>query len=341
MHDETHARKQDHIRINVEGTPLSTLTNGFERYRFLHNALPECALDDIDLRTTAFGRPLDAPILISCMTGGTDEAHRLNGILADAAERFGFAMGLGSARLLLQKPDLEPYFGLRERLRTRPLLANIGAVQLNYDVTPADCARLVDTLQADALVVHLNSLQEAVQPAGQTNFRNLIKKIGRLCDASRVPVVVKEVGWGIAVREVEALRAVGVSAVDLAGAGGTSWSEVERMRQPDAHVQRVAAHFTDWGIPTACALADLRAIDRETFVIASGGIAHGVDAAKALALGANLVGIAGPFIRAAAKSPGALTDYARELVDTLRIAMFGIGAVTLDDVRYTERLQPA
>ena len=328
MHDDTHARKGDHIRINVERKPQSTLANGFERYRFLHNALPECALADIDLRCSAFGRELAAPILISCMTGGTEEAHRLNVMLADVAETYGFAMGLGSARLLLQEPQLAPYFRLRERMPTRPLLANIGAVQLNYDVTPDDCARLVDMLQADALVVHLNTLQEAFQPAGQTNFRRLIEKIGRLCETSSVPIVVKEVGWGIAPQEVEALRAAGVHAVDLAGAGGTSWSEVERMRQPDEHVQRVAGHFTDWGIPTAEALARLRAIDRETFTIASGGIASGVDVAKAIALGADLAGIAGPFIRAAAKSSDDIAAYARELVDTLRIAMFGIGVTT-------------
>ena len=215
------------------------------------------------------------------------------------------------------------------------LVANLGAVQLNKGYGIDECRRLVELLRADALALHLNSLQEALQPEGDTCFGGLLAKIAAVCARAEFPIVVKEVGWGIAARDVRALFDAGVAAVDLAGAGGTSWSEVERHRIAEPWRARVAGEFAGWGIPTARALIDARRAAPARTLIASGGIRHGLDVAKALALGADVAGIAGPFLRAASESAEAARDLARELHETLRIAMFCTAARTPRDLRGT------
>ncbi len=336
----TGARKAEHLRINVERDVRSKgVTNGFEAYRLIHRALPEIDLDAVDTCTTFLGRTLSAPFLISCMTGGTPAARRINRRLARVAQQAGFAMGLGSARALLEDPAHLASFDVRALAPDVPLLANLGAVQLNYGYTAERCARLVATLGADALVLHLNPLQEALQPEGDTRFAGLLTAIGDLVRALPVPVVVKEVGWGIGPHAVRALAAAGVAAIDVAGAGGTSWSEVERHRIGTPWRARVAAAFAGWGIPTARALADARTAAPQAVLIASGGIAGGIDAAKALALGADLVGIAGPFLRAADAGSRPAETLARELVAVLRIAMFCCGAPNLRALR--DCIEPA
>lgn len=325
----TPSRKAQHLRINIErdvsGKGVAT---GFDAYRFAHRALPEIDLADVDPSAEIFGRGLAAPILISCMTGGTPEAARINRCLARVAQARGLAMGLGSGRALLESPDSLTTFDVRAEAPNIALFANLGAVQLNKGYGAADCKRLVDLLDADALVLHLNPLQEALQPEGDTCFSGLLARIGDLCAAVDFPVVVKEVGWGIGVAEVRALFDAGVSAVDVAGAGGTSWSEVERYRIREPWRARVAANFAGWGIPTARALIEARAIAPAQTIVASGGIRGGMDVAKALALGADLVGIAGPFLRAADEGDEAADSLAREIVETLRVAMFCVGART-------------
>lgn len=311
---------------------------GFDEFVFLHCALPEIDLADVDLSVTHLGRRLRAPFLISSMTGGTPEARRINLALAQVAEDFGLAMGLGSARALLEHPESLDSFDVRAHAPNALLLANLGAVQLNKGYGVDECRRVVDALRADALVLHLNPLHEAVQPRGDTNFGGLLARIGEVCSKLGVPVIVKEVGWGIAPDVVRALINAGVTGIDVAGAGGTSWSEVERYRTTEPWRARVASAFASWGIPTATCVTQAREAAPNHLVIASGGITGGIDAAKAIALGADLIGIAGPFLRAADAGFEAAAELAKELIEVLRIAMFALGLRTPLELRGTSRL---
>jgi isopentenyl-diphosphate delta-isomerase len=274
------------------------------------------------------------------MTGGTAQAQAINGCLAEVAQEFRLAMGLGSGRVLLEHPDLLPTFAVRSIAPDALLFANLGAVQLNKGVTVDQCRWLLDQLEADGLVLHFNALQEALQPEGDTCFDSLLGRVAELCRTLDRPVIAKEVGWGIAPDMVQALLDAGVAAVDVAGAGGTSWSEVERHRIAEPWRANVAAAFADWGLPTAEALCLARRAAPHAAIFASGGIRNGLDVAKAIALGADLVGIAGPFLRRAAESQAAVIDLARELLETLRVAMFCVGAETLGELRGTPRLVP-
>jgi isopentenyl-diphosphate delta-isomerase len=335
----TRERKAEHIRINLEeDVAAKGVSSGFEHYRFVPRALPEIDLDDVSLGTDLFGHRLGAPLLISCMTGGVPEAGLINRALATVAQEAGFALGVGSGRVLLERPDVLPTFDVRRYAPDALIFANLGAVQLNHGVTADDCRRLVDLLRADALVLHVNALQEALQPEGDTDFGGLLLRIADLCSRLEFPVVVKEVGWGIAPDTVDALLRAGVAAVDVAGAGGTSWSEVERHRMDSPVRARVAAAFADWGVPTAEALVEACRIAPDALIFASGGVRSGIDAAKAIALGASLVGIAGPFLRAAAEGVDAAVELAEEIVETLRTAMFCIGAPSVEALRGTPRL---
>ena len=332
----TPSRKAEHLRINVERDVKSKgVDAGFDAYRFTHRALPEIDLSEVVTSAELFGRKLGAPILISCMTGGTPEALPINRCLARVAQRHGFAMGLGSGRALIESPSSLPTFDVRADAPDIVLLANLGAVQLNRGYGAEHCRRLVELLHADGLVLHLNPLQEALQPEGDTCFGGLLERIAKLCNELECPIVVKEVGWGMDARDVRALFDAGVAAVDVAGAGGTSWSEVERYRVAEDWRARVAAAFAGWGIPTARALLDARAAAPDKTLIASGGIRDGLDVAKALALGADIVGIAGPFLRAAHDSLESADSLARELVETLRTAMFCVAAQTPGALRGT------
>ncbi|HKU81840.1 MAG TPA: type 2 isopentenyl-diphosphate Delta-isomerase [Candidatus Tumulicola sp.] len=335
----TPSRKAQHLQINVErDVAAKGVDAGFAAYAFVPKALPEIDLEEVDLSTRLLGRTLRAPLLISCMTGGTPEATRVNRTLAAVAQRFGLAMGLGSGRALLESAASLPTFDVRPIAPDVLLLANLGAVQLNRGYGADDCRRLVDLLRADGLALHLNALQEALQPEGDTCFRGLLREIAALCSAVDFPVIVKEVGWGIPADDVRALADAGVAAVDVAGAGGTSWSEVERHRTPQPWRGRVAAEFAGWGIPTADCLVQARAAAPEATLIASGGIRSGLDAAKALALGAAAAGVAGPFLRAAYEGEGTAADLASAYVETLRVALFSVGARTPAELRAAGRL---
>jgi isopentenyl-diphosphate Delta-isomerase len=334
----TSTRKADHLRINLEeDVAAKGVGAGFDAYRFMHCALPEIDLADVSTATEVLGWRLESPLFISCMTGGTDAAQRINMVLAETANELGIALGLGSARVLLERPEALPSFAIRDFAPAVPLFANLGAVQLNLGVTATDCARLVDMLGADALVLHLNALQEALQPEGDTGFGGLLARIEEVAAALEVPVVVKEVGWGISADLVTALLGAGVAAVDVAGAGGTSWSEVERHRL-SGPAARTAAAFAGWGIPTAVALTQARAAAPDGVIFASGGVRGGLDVAIAAALGADLVGVAGPFLRAADAGTEACLDLGREWMDVLRIAMFCTGSRDLAALRSGARL---
>ncbi len=335
----TSGRKADHIRINQEeDVSAKGVSSGFERYRFIHRALPEIDFDQVDLGMDLFGRRLAAPIFISCMTGGVPQAGTINATLATVAQSHGMAIGVGSGRVLLERPEVLPTFAVRQFAPDSLIFANIGAVQLNRGVGVDDCRRLVEMIGADALVLHLNPLQEALQPEGDTDFGGLLLRIADLCARIEVPVIAKEVGWGIAPDMVIALLDAGVSAIDVAGAGGTSWSEVERHRMASDARRRIAAAFADWGLPTADALVGARLAAPRAVILASGGIRSGMDAAKALALGANMAGVAGPFLRAAAQGEEAAFELAEEFIGILRTVMFCIGTRTIEEFRHTSRL---
>lgn len=295
--------------------------------------MPELDLCAIETAVPFLGRTLRAPILISCMTGGSEQAGEINRVLAQTAQAHGLAMGLGSGRALLENPALLPTFDVRGEAPDAPILANLGAVQLNRGYGIDECRRLVELLRADALVLHLNAVQEAVQPEGDTEFAGLLARIEAICAAAEFPVVVKEVGWGIDPHTVRKLFEAGVYGVDVAGAGGTSWSEVERHRAQEPWRARVAAAFAGWGIETAQAVREARAAAPGRLLIASGGLRDGIDAAKAIALGANLAGFASPFLRAAAQGFEASSQLAREIVETLRIALFATGSRTPAELR--------
>ncbi len=333
-------RKADHIRINLEqDVQFPRLTSGLERYRFIHQALPELDLDEIDTSQTLFGRRLNAPLLISSMTGGTDEAHRLNLILAAAAQTHQIAMGVGSQRAALENPALISTFQVREAAPDILLFANVGAVQLNYGYGVEHCRRAVDMIEADALILHLNVLQEAVQPEGDTRWAGLLGKIEQVVRALPVPVIAKEVGWGLSEQAARQLVSAGVAALDVAGAGGTSWSEVEYHRAPTAFHAKVARSFADWGIPTADSLQMVRRAAPDVAIFASGGLKDGIDIAKCIALGANLGGMAGPFLRAAARSEAELDETIRILKAQIRITMQCVGARDLTALRHTPLIQ--
>jgi isopentenyl-diphosphate delta-isomerase len=321
-------RKADHIQINLERDVQSGLTTGLERYHFVHQALPELDLQAIDTTVQWFGKTLRAPFLISSMTGGTAEARAINRRLAAAAQAAGIAMGLGSQRAALEHPELARTFQVRDVAPDILLFANLGAVQLNYGRSVDDCRRAVDIIGADALILHLNPLQEAVQPDGDTNFAGLLGKIESVCralSAQGVHVIGKEVGWGLSEQAARQLAEAGVAALDVAGAGGTSWTQVEMYRARTESQRRIASEFVQWGIPTADALQAARRAAPHLPLIASGGLRGGNDAAKCLALGASLCGMAGPFLRASARSRAALDETIADLERELRIVMFAAG----------------
>ena len=335
----TASRKDEHLRINIdEDVAAKGIETGFDDWRFVHRALPEIDLDDVELHTSLLGRHVGAPLLVSCMTGGTEQTRVINERLARVAQAHGLAMGLGSCRVLLEQSDVLPTFDMREHAPDVPLLANLGAVQLNLGVGIEECRHLLRTLRADALVLHLNPLQEALQAAGNTGFAGLLARIAAVCCGLGSPVIVKEVGWGIADDLVTRLFEAGVAAVDVAGAGGTSWSEVERHRMSDPVRARVASSFAGWGIPTAEALIRARSAAPGGVLIASGGVRNGIDVAKALTLGADSVGIAGPLVRAAAQGDQALDETVTVILEELRLAMFCVGAARVGDLRSDARL---
>ena len=318
-------RKDDHIKINLEKDVRSALTTGLESYQFVHEALPELDLKRIDTRLSLFGKQLAAPILISSMTGGTADAETINLRLAEAAQEIKIAMGVGSQRAAIEHPELAKTFRVRRVAPDILLFANIGAVQLNYGYGVDQCRRAVDMIEADALILHLNPVQEAVQDSGNTNFSGLAAKIEEVCKQVGVPVIAKEVGWGISERTARLLSDCGVSAIDVAGAGGTSWSQVEMHRAPDEFTRELAATFVGWGIPTADSILNVKKVVPDMTVFASGGLKDGLDITKCIALGATLGGMAGQFLKAAAISTDTTIETIQLVKRQIEVTMFATG----------------
>jgi isopentenyl-diphosphate delta-isomerase len=326
-------RKDDHLRINLEKDVQSGFTTGLEDYVLEHCALPEINLKDVDTTCKFLGHALQFPMIISSMTGGNSEGGKINQHLAEAAQDQGVALGLGSQRAMLEQTELVSTFSVRSFAKSIPIFGNIGAVQFNYGLTVDDCLRLVDSIKADGLIVHLNPLQEALQPEGETQFAGLARKIETLCKKAEFPVIVKEVGWGISGKTARKLIDAGVSALDVAGAGGTSWSQVEANRIEEEGAQRIAFEFKKWGITTSDSILHVRTVNRKIPLIASGGIRNGIEVAKCIALGADICGVAGRILKAATKSTKAVIDDLAEIKQEMRIAMFATSSLQISDLR--------
>ena len=336
----TQTRKADHLRICLEeNVQFNRVTNGLEKYRFTHSCLPEINLEDIDLRTKFLGKQLNAPLLISSMTGGTEQAKLINYRLAEAAQNHRLAMGVGSQRVAVEKPQTADSFAIRKLAPDALLFANLGAIQLNYTYGLEQCLRVVEILEADALILHLNPLQECIQPRGDVNFQGLLDKIHLLCEQISVPVIAKEVGNGISGAMAKKLIEAGVGAIDVAGAGGTSWAKVESERAENNLQRRLGATFADWGIPTADCLVEIREKYQDVPLIASGGLRNGLEVAKVIAIGADLAGLALPFLQAAAESPEALEELIQLLLAEIRTVLFCTGNINIENLQKSNSLK--
>ncbi|MDP5065118.1 MAG: type 2 isopentenyl-diphosphate Delta-isomerase [Haliea sp.] len=333
-------RKAGHIEAVLSGqVNAKAVDTGFDRVRFEHCALPELDLQDIDLSVEFLGKRLRRPFLISSMTGGHPDAVGINAVLAEAAQTLGIALGVGSQRVALSGGGFQGTDrSLRRIAPDVALYGNVGAAQLR-EYCPNRMQRAVDMIDADALIVHLNPLQEALQANGDTRWNGLLSRLEQVCIQLPVPVIVKEVGFGISATVATRLVECGVSAVDVAGAGGTSWSAVEGWLSDDFQRVEIAEMYRDWGIPTATALRQIRAVLPDLPLIGSGGIRHGLDAARALRLGAHLVGQAGPLLKAAIDGIEPLLAHFAALEQGLRLACFATGSSNLISLRKATLLE--
>ena len=333
-------RKEAHLQICLSNDVQATrVTTGLERYSFVHQALPEVDWQEIDLSTSLLGKRLRAPVVITAMTGGCRLGAEINRNLAVAAQQLGLGMGVGSQRAAIVDPTLASSYQVREYAPDILLLGNLGAVQLNLGFGLRECGQAVDMIDADALCLHLNGLQEVYQRSGDHRYRGLTERIANVCRHLAVPVMVKEVGWGISREAAAALAAGGAGAIDVAGAGGTSWYLVEQLSTGMAREEALRSPFAAWGIPTAESLRQVVPVVGEIPVVASGGIRNGVDAAKALALGATAVGIAQPLLLPATESAEAVIQWLDRFFHELRTAMFCSGAGDVPALRRTRLLE--
>jgi isopentenyl-diphosphate delta-isomerase len=338
MAEKTGKRKIDHIRICLnEKAQAKQVTTGFEDIQLVHRALPEIDKTKINLTTTFLNKKFSAPIIVGAMTGGAQEATQINASIAEAVEKLGLGMGVGSQRAAIENKTLEETYKIaRKKAPSAFLIANIGGVQLVHGYGAREVKRVAEMIDADAVAIHLNALQEAVQPEGQTNFEGVLAKIGEVARELDVPVIVKETGCGISAEDAKALEDAGVKAIDVGGVGGTSFAAVEYYRSHETDgVQRFLGEaFWDWGIPTAVSLIEA-AQTVKLPLIASGGIRSGTDITKALALNATIASISQPILQTAVKGTKETESKLSDLIEELRNAMFLIGAQKISDLANT------
>ncbi|MBL7159549.1 type 2 isopentenyl-diphosphate Delta-isomerase [Candidatus Microgenomates bacterium] len=379
------AKKKDkQLEVCLEEDVGMDVFNGFEKYQFVHQALPEIDFAEIDTSINFLGKKLFAPILISSMTGGTASAGMINQNLAKAAQKTGVAMGVGSQRVALQPQDFKhkeqndykqdddlkdlksPNFQKQSfnldkrsranfkelRLRSKEIInsfqlrnvapdillfANFGAIQLNYGFGAEEAKRAVAMIKADGLILHLNPLQEALQKDGETNFKGLLNKIKQLVKAVNFPIIVKEVGNGISYQTAKKLYNAGVKIIDIAGAGGTSWAEIEARCASGSRFEVRGSRFRNWGIKTVDSLIECKKINGLK-VIASGGIRNGIEIAKAIVLGADLVGLGLPFLKPAQQNEKEVEKVLQKLIYELKLTMFCVGVKKIEELRKIQLL---
>ncbi|MHB1375900.1 MAG: type 2 isopentenyl-diphosphate Delta-isomerase [Candidatus Humimicrobiaceae bacterium] len=347
-------RKEEHLEITLnKDVSFKKISPGFEKFSFTHRALPNIDMDEIDLSTEIFGKVLSMPLMLAPLVGGTERTKEINRNLAKVAAKFKIAMGIGSQRAAIENIKVEETFKVRKTAPGILLFANLGAVQLNYGFGLEQCNKAVDMVEADCLILHLNSLQEAFQHEGNHNFKDLAKKIGMICQNAAYPIVVREVGFGISEEIANELLEAGVSGIDVGGAGGTSWIEVEKNRSVSNIFKKVADDFCEWGIPTSDSILSVKKAaenrkkieeisgksNKPVRIIASGGIRSGMDVAKAIALGADIAGIGLPALKNIDVSVDKCMEYIMEIALGLRIAMFGIGASSISELKNSKYLK--
>jgi len=327
--EETQKRKADHIRICLnEKAQAKDITTGFEDVYFVHKALPDVDKKKIDLTTYFLGHKFNAPLMVGAMTGGTPEAEKINSHIAQAVEELGLGMGVGSQRAAIENSKLAKTFAVaRKKAPTTFIVANIGGVQLVHGYGLKEIKKTIEMVDADAVAIHLNALQEAVQPEGQTNFEGIIEKIGEIADKLDKPLIVKETGSGIAAEEAKQLGESGVNALDVGGAGGTSFAAVEyyRAKRSEVDTRLIGEVFWDWGIPTAASIVEIAQTSKIP-IIGSGGIRDGTEVAKAIALGSTLASATQPVLQAAVESAAATQRMLSIIVEELRNTMFLVGS---------------
>ncbi len=346
-------RKKDHLKYALSDQ-VQMGNPGFDNYRFIHNALPEIDFDKIDTSTIFLNKRVNYPVFISCMTGGVEKGGVLNINLAKAAQETNIPLGVGSQRAALVHPEIQTtYKVVRKYAPDVPVLANIGLVQLNYGYGLAELQKCVDMVDANALVVHINPIQEVIQPEGDRNFSNLLPKLAKIIEKLKVPVIAKEVGFGLSGDVVSRLYNIGVRIFDTAGWGGTNWAMVEGLRgKADRNLGEL---FSQWGIPTAESIKQLSLFNskiksRNKFqysiynipytILGSGGIRSGVDIAKALAMGADMAGIAAPFAKAALISSEEVVKLVHKYALELKVSMMGVGAKNIIELKKAEIFSP-
>ncbi len=336
--DQLGDRKGDHLRIALDGRVQQPgIGNGLDRYRFELLSLPELDLNRIDLRCQLLGKTLAAPLLIGAMTGGTTEAGRVNRMLAEAAERTNVGFCLGSQRPMLERPEEVASFDLRDVAPRTLIIGNIGGIQLRDELDARTLESLAQAVGADAIYVHLNPLQEAIQPEGDRDWRGVLDAIGEAAAGANLPILVKEVGCGLGEETLQALRLTGIAGVETAGVGGTSWAQIEALRQ-HAHTPRAIAGavLADFGTPTADSIIFARRALPNRLVIGSGGLRDGLDVAKCITLGADACAMAWPFLVAAQDGVEAVVAAIEAVIETLRITMFLAGAPDLLQLRQAD-----
>lgn len=328
-------RKNSHLDACLHKNVEYSLSAGFENYSFIHNALPEIDFQDIDMSTKFLSKKISFPLIVSGITGGGSDSFTVNKNLAIACEEVQIPFSVGSMRAAIENPDLGSTFEVRKYAKTAPLTANLGAVQLNYGFTTQECRKAVEMIEADALVLHLNPMQEVIQN-GNTNFAALFEKITRVCEELPYPVIIKEVGFGISAEVGKKLDSLGVYGIDLSGSGGTSWSLVESYGVPEPY-KSLGKTFADWGIPTAESIKMNR--DLKSKIIAGGGVRSGIDIAKSIALGADYGAMALPLLEAALESPEKTVDLLKKYSLELKTTMFGIGVKDIKELKKSDALK--
>jgi len=331
---ETEKRKIEHIDIAITKEIRGPLTTWLEHVHLIHDAVPEIDFNEIDLSIEFLGKKLKAPIIISGMTGGHKDTAKINEALAEAAEKFGIAIGVGSQRAAIENPELEyTYSIVRERAPSTVVLANIGAAQIvkGYDVDKI--LKAIDMLKADGIAIHLNPAQESVQPEGEPFYKGFLKRLRDIAESINKPIIIKETGTGLSRESVAKLREIGIRYFDVAGSGGTNWVLIEKYRahrRGESIKEKIAEDLSIWGIPTAASVIETRYAAPDSFIIGSGGVETGLDVAKIIVLGADMAGIAYPILKAYFADK--LDEYLNALIHELRAVLFLTGSKDLNSL---------